>query len=128
MRLINVLLVGLSIACLRDAVSQSPKAAGKKVSTISVTLHSEHESARSGAPIILKATLVNASNHDIILGYDRRQGRFEVDVFDETGKRPPDKRLGYHNGRLDLEELARTWTPEQLMRSGLLTGIWFGLR
>jgi hypothetical protein len=45
-----------------------------------------------------------------------------VDVLDEAGKFPADKKPGYHRGRLDIEQAARTLTPEQLIKRGLATG------
>ncbi len=89
---------------------------------ISVALHAEHDTVKVGAPIVVKATLTNRSDHEMTLGYDRNRGIFDVDVFDESGKFAPDERPGYLNGRVDLERLARIWSPEQLARSGLLTG------
>ena len=122
--------IGLSFACIRFAASQSVNSAQEKVPTISARIRADSTTARSGAPIILKTILTNQSDHEITFGYDRNQGVCEVDVFDETGEFAPDKRPGYHNGRLDLEQLARTWTPEQLIKSGLLTGhlVWITLK
>ena len=53
-----------------------------------------------------------------------------VDVFDESGKFAPDKKLGYRHGRLDVEQSVRTLSPEQLVKSGLLTGslAWISLK
>ena len=88
---------------------------------MSIILRAEHDNVKTGISITLKATLTNRSDHDITIGYDRNRGMFEVDVFDESGKSAPDKRPGYRNGRVDLEQLARTTSPEELIKSGLLT-------
>lgn len=53
-----------------------------------------------------------------------------VDVLDESGKFGPDKKSGYSHGRLDVEQLSRTLTPEELANSGALTGkiAWISLK
>ena len=130
MTLLKLAIVGLSFACVRDAVSQSANQVQKKRPATSAIVRAEHDTVKAGAPIFLNATLTNQSDHELTFGYDRNRGIFEVDVFDDAGKFAPDKRKGYRNGRLDLEQLARTSTPEQVIKSGLLTGnaVWVTLK
>jgi hypothetical protein len=124
------IIVGLSLAWVRDGASQSTSPVQEKQPTVAASVRAERDALKTGAPIILKATLTNQSGHEITFAYDRSQGLFDVDVFDETGVIAPDKRPGYHNGRLDIEQLARTSTPEQLIKSGVLTGhlVWITLK
>jgi hypothetical protein len=122
MTLRSILIVVLSLAGARDATSQGSTPVKGRPPAISVRLHAEHETAKVGEPIVLKAELTNRSDHEITFVYDANRGIFTVDVLDENGNFPQDKRLGYLNGRVDLERLARLWTPEQLAKSGLLTG------
>lgn len=122
MTLSRILIIVLSLAGARNATSQGPSPAQGKPPVISVALHAEHDTVKTGAPIVVKATLTNRSDHEITFGYDRNRGIFRVDVFDESGRFAPDKRTSYLNGRVDLERLARRWSPEQLVKSGLLIG------
>lgn len=115
-------ILGASIAivftasCVRSAMSQG------STPEIATSLRTERGTTKTGAPITVLASLTNRSNHEITLGYDRARGFFDVDVLDENGKFAPDKRPGYYNGRIDLERFARTATPEEVAKSGLLTG------
>ena len=123
MRLSIILIIILSLAGARSATSQDTNPAPGKPPVISVGLHAERDTVKTGAPIVMKATLTNLSDHEITFGYDRsRSGIVEVDVLAESGKFATDKRPGYVNGRIDLERLARTVSPEQLAKSGLVTG------
>jgi len=122
MRPLALVVVVLFFATAWNTAAQEPSPERKKPPATSVTLHVDHNTFKVGTPIILKATLTNQSDHEITTGYDASRGVFVVDVFDQAGKFATDKRPGYHNGRYDIVELSRTWTPEQLFKSGLLTG------
>lgn len=130
MTLSRLLIVALSLAGVRDATSQRSNPAQGQPRAMSIIVRAEHDTVKIGIPITLKATLTNRSDHELTIGYDRNRGIFDVDVFDESGKYAPDKRPGYHNGRVDLEQLARTMSPEELIKSGLLTGnfVWTTLK
>ncbi len=97
---------------------------------MAIALRAEHNTVRSGDPVLLKVSLSNRSSHGITFGYDRTRDIVDFDVLDETGRFAQDKRPGYHNGRLDLEQLAQTTTADQLIKSGVLTGnvVWVTLK
>ncbi len=60
------------------------------------------------------------SDHEITFLYDRHTDKFEVDVFDEAGKFAAERDPATITDASISEELSRTWTPEQLFKSGLL--------
>ena len=130
MTLHTMFIVGLGLACSRDAVSQVKKSAEGKQPALAVSLRAEHDTVKTGAPIILKETLLNRSDHDVTYGKDRYHPSCPVDVLDEGGKFPSGKKLGYHHGRPDPEKAARTLSPEQLAKTGLLRGslVWITLK
>jgi hypothetical protein len=130
MKLDRMLMIVLAVVCTRDAVSQAVSPAQGKQPAISVVLRAEHDTVKARDPIILKETLTNRSDHEVTFGRDVDHPGCAVDVLDESGKFPPDKRLGYRHGRLDLEQAARTLPPEQLVKSGLVTGsiAWISLK
>lgn len=130
MRLNEILILVLSLACAWNGYSQGSYPAGGAQSTVAIVLRAEHDTLKAGVPIILTATLTNRSDHEIAFGYDRTRGIFDVDALDETGRLAADKRPGYYDGRLDLERFARTSTPEEVFKSGLLTGhvVWTTLK
>jgi hypothetical protein len=95
---------------------------------LTVALHAEHDTVKVGDAIVLRATLTNQSDHEIAFGYDRNRDIVTVDVVDEGGKFAQDRRPGYRNGTVDLELLSRVWSPEQLAKSGLLSGHFVDVR
>jgi len=130
MTLPKILIIGLGFACARDAVSQATNPVQENQPSISISLRAEHDTVKAGAPIVLKETLTNQSVHEFTYGKDRYHPGCPFDVFDESGKFAADKRLGYRHGRLDILQLARTLSPEELAKSGFLTGslVWISLK
>jgi hypothetical protein len=116
----------ITLGAVLDATSQ----AETKPPAISVVLRAEHDMVKIGEPIVLKETLTNRSDHEITFGRDTYHPGCPVDVVDEKGKSAADKKPGYRRGSLDLQEAARTMPPEQLVKSGLLTGsaVWIALK
>jgi hypothetical protein len=128
MTLFRALVIGLSLALAPNAVPQGTNPAQGKPPAVSINIHAEHDTVKAGASIILIATLTNLSEDEITVWCDSR-GSYLVDVSYEGGKSPPDKRVGYRNGRVDWERLSQL-SPEQAMKSGLLTfsGAWVTLK
>jgi hypothetical protein len=67
MTLPRILIIGLGIACAPDAVSQATNTVQGEQPAISVSLLAEHDTVKAGAPIILKETLTNRSDHEVRL-------------------------------------------------------------
>jgi hypothetical protein len=130
MTLHKVLITSLSLLCVHEAVSQDTSPAEGRQPSISVSIRVEHDKVKAGTPVILKKTLTNRSDHTVTFGRDVYHPSCAVDVLDESGKFAPDKKSGYRHGRLDLEELSRTLTPEELAKSGALTSkiAWVSLK
>ena len=122
MTLHRILVIGLGLALTRDAVSQATTPAQGKRPAFALSLRAEHDTVKAGAPVILKETLTNRSDHNVTYGRDVDHPGCAVDVLDESAKFPADKKLGYRRGRLDIERMARTLSPEEFIKSGLATG------
>lgn len=103
---------------------------GTKPAVFAVVLHAGHDTVKAGEALVVQATLLNQSDHTIMFGREVYHPGCGLDVFDETGAFAPDKKLGYHRGRLDLMELVRTLSPEELAKSGFLSGkfAWISLK
>ncbi len=122
--------IGLSLVSAHKAFSQDANPAQGRQPAISVSLRTERNTAKASAPVILKKTLTNRSDHTFTFGIDVYHPSCAVDVPDESGNLAPDRKPGYRRGRLDVEQLSRTLTPEELAESGALRGkmVWISLK
>lgn len=126
MTLYRIIVLASAFAFARSAVSQGATAVEAKPAAISVGLRAEHDTVKTGDPVVLKETITNRSDHEMRFGVDVYHPGCGADVLDASGNFAPDRRLGYHRGRIDYTGLS----DAQILQSGLLRGsvLWITLK
>lgn len=103
MRILQIcFLIGTICAARGLAVSQATSPSELKPAS-SLTISAAKDSVKSGSPVLIEVTLLNISNHDIVLDRLLSGADCRIDVRDVNGKWPPDTKFGYiHNGHVPV--------------------------
>jgi hypothetical protein len=118
MRILPIVLLFAAIsATVQTAAAQCSKLTDGIPPVSSLTVRAVRDVTPAGSPVLVDATLTNNSNHSISV-WREKQGSYRVFVTDERGVRPPDRRLGYRNGRFDVTLVPPEKVAEVLSGSG----------
>lgn len=93
----------------------------KQNPAISIDLSPVESTVKLGSPVELMVTLMNRSNHDVVVLLSKAgaEGSYHVEVRDDRGNLPDDTRYGLlHNGHIDVNSMKE----EDWKRMGFTTG------
>ncbi len=118
----TALLVWLGGALIHGTPAQAVNQAEGKAATISVMLRAKEKAVKAGDALVIEQTMTNRSDHEVTIGREVYHPGCAVDVLDASGNFAADKKLDYRHGRLDLRGALARMSPEEVAKSGLLSG------